>query len=352
MGGRFEPPAAWARLRTIDAHTAGEPLRVVVSGWPEIPGDSILAKRRFAAEHHDHLRRALMWEPRGHADMYGCILTDPVTPDGDVGVLFMHNEGYSTMCGHGIIGLVTVALETGLLAPDALERDGAHRPIIRIDTPAGRVTAFARMRFESGFPRVTDVSFENVPSFVIAPDLEVEVEGTGAVRCDIAFGGAFYAYVDAADVGLALEPRYCADIIAAGQRLKAAVADRYAIAHPAGDADLGFLYGTIFVAPGEGEIHSRNVCVFADGEVDRSPTGTGVSGRAAIHAHRGDLAFGEAITIDSLIGTSFDVRITGTSTIGGLPAVIPEVTGSAHLTGRHEFFIDPGDPLRGGFILR
>jgi trans-L-3-hydroxyproline dehydratase len=133
---QFDPPADWTRIETIDAHTAGEPLRVVTAGWPDIPGDTILAKRKFARENHDDLRRALMWEPRGHADMYGCILTEPVTPDGDVGVLFLHNEGYSTMCGHGIIGLVKVGIECGLLNPERLERDKAGCPIVRIDTPA------------------------------------------------------------------------------------------------------------------------------------------------------------------------------------------------------------------------
>lgn len=352
MDPRFEIPAGWERLQTIDAHTAGEPLRVVTGGWPEIRGETILAKRQFARENHDSLRRALMWEPRGHADMYGCILTEPVTPDGDVGVLFLHNEGYSTMCGHGIIGLVTVGLECGLLDPAALEVDAAGQPVVRIDTPAGRVTATAHMESRTEGTRVARVSFLNVPSFVLEPDLAVDVPGFGPVRCDIAFGGAFYAYVNATDMGLAIEPDSYTPLIDAGRRVKRAVMEQYAIVHPDGDPDLNFLYGTIFVQKGEGDVHSRNVCVFAEGELDRSPTGTGVSGRAAIHHFRGDLSAGEAITIESIIGSVFDVRVAAETTVGRRPAIVPEVTGTAHVTGRHEFLIDPEDPLRDGFFLR
>ncbi len=337
----WQPPAHWPRITTIDAHTAGEPLRIITSGFPDLPGDTMLAKRQYAREHCDHLRRALMWEPRGHADMYGCILTPPVTPDGDVGVLFLHNEGFSTMCGHGIIGLVKVGIEAGLLT--------AKENIVKLDTPAGRVTATAHMR--EG--KVERVSFRNVPSFVLARDLTVEVEGLGTVTFDLAFGGAFYAYVDADSLGLELTPPHHSQLIDVGMRIKRAVMAGYPVVHPEGDADLNFLYGTIFVkvlhAPG---VHSRNVCIFAEGEVDRSPTGTGVSGRVAIHQARGELAVGETITIESILGTTFTGRVVETTTLGGLPAVIPEVSGTAHITGRHEFLIDPDDPLREGFLLR
>lgn len=344
----FHPPSHWQRLTSIDGHAAGEPLRIITSGWPDIPGDTILQKRQYAIEHHDHLRRALMWEPRGHADMYGCILTPPTTKDGDVGVLFLHNEGFSTMCGHGIIGLVTVGLEAGLIAAPGAPGTTGSGPVVRIDTPAGRVTATARV--EAG--RVRSVSFRNVPSFLLARDLRIEALDLGEITCDIAFGGAFYAYVNADDVGLDLVPANYAKIIDAGMRIKRAIMRSYEIVHPEGEADLNFLYGTIFVHRLESPVHSRNVCIFAEGEVDRSPTGTGVSGRAAIHHARGELAVGETITIESLIGTRFDVRIAELTEVGGLEAIIPEVTGSAFITGRHEFLIDPDDPLREGVILR
>jgi proline racemase len=338
----WSPPSGWTRITTIDAHTAGEPFRVITGGFPDLPGETILARRRHARERLDHLRRALMWEPRGHADMYGCVVTPAVTPGADFGVLFLHNEGYSTMCGHGIIGLATVAIETGMISAREPETT------IRIDTPAGLVTAFAHV--ESG--RVRDVRFRNVPSFALALDQQVEVPGRGRVRFDLAFGGAFYAYVEAAALGFRCLPDEFRRLIEAGMAIKRAVASDRAIVHPF-EPDLGFLYGTIFVAPAQdGSAHSRNVCVFAEGEVDRSPTGTGVSGRLAIHHARGEIGENEVIEIESIIGTRFMGRVAGTTTFGPHRAVIPEVRGSASITGRHEFFIDPDDPLRDGFLLR
>ncbi len=339
----IQPPSP-VRITTIDAHAAGEPLRVIVDGFPQPPGATALEQRRFAALHLDHLRRALMWEPRGHADMYGCLLTAPTTPDGDLGVLFMHNDGFSTMCGHGVIAVVTVAVECGLVPVP----EGDPAPVLRLDTPAGRVTATATL----SHGRVEDVSFVNVPSFVLASDVEVVIAGLGVVRSDVAFGGAFYAFVDAMSLGLDLEPADAARLIELGMAIKRAVADAHPIVHPEGAKDLNFLYGTIFVGPGREGVHSRHACVFANGELDRSPTGTGVSGRAAMLHARGELAEAEVIRIESLIGTQFGVRVVGTETVGGHPAVVPEVSGQAWITGRHEFVIDPRDPLAHGFLLR
>ncbi|MDG2149560.1 MAG: proline racemase family protein [Planctomycetota bacterium] len=343
----FNPPGDWGRIQTLDVHAAGEPLRVIMSGIPEPPGDTMLAKRSWMQRHSEEMRRVLMWEPRGHADMYGCLPTEAVTEDGHLGVLFLHNEGYSTMCGHGIVGLVTVCLDTGLLD---LSGD---RPVVRIDTPAGRVTASAIR--EKG--RVARVAFDNVPSFLLKRDHVAQVEGLGSsgrqpVTCDIGYGGAFYAYVDARTVGLELEPSRFAQIVDLGRRVKQAVIRNCEIVHPEGDPDLGFLYGTIFYQPAENGVHSRNVCVFADGELDRSPTGTGVSGRAACLVARDELALGESVVIQSLIGTSFEVCATKAVDVGGLKGIVPRVTGSAFLTGRHEFFVDPEDPLKHGFFLR
>jgi trans-L-3-hydroxyproline dehydratase len=193
----WNPPDHWLKITTIDAHTAGEPFRVITGGLPELPGDTILARRRYMKDQLDHLRTALMWEPRGHADMYGCIVTPPVTPGADFGILFLHNEGYSTMCGHGIIGIVKVVLETGFIQKTAPETT------IRIDSPAGLVTAHARIAEDE----VQSIYFENVPSFVLALDEVIEVPGIGEVRYDIAFGGAFYAYVQAASIGPTCTPR-------------------------------------------------------------------------------------------------------------------------------------------------
>jgi len=338
----WQAPKDWHRIRTIDAHTGGEPLRVFLDGFPELPGDSILARRRAAREQHDTLRTALMWEPRGHADMYGCLITPPVTENADFGVLFMHNEGWSTMCGHGIIAVTKVALETGLVMMRAPET------VVRIDSPAGLITATARVSSN----RVESVRFLNVPSFVLDLDQHVEVAGLGEVRYDLAFGGAFYAYVQAADVGLTCAPEEFSQLIDIGMRIKRAVMAQRTIPHPH-EEDLSFLYGTIFIAsPLSDGADSRNVCIFAEGEVDRSPTGTGVSGRMALHYARGEVGLGEPQVIESIIGSRFTGRVVEETTFGPHDAIIPEVEGTAHITGAHTFLIDPNDPLRDGFILR
>ena len=357
----WQPPADWIRITTLDAHTAGEPLRIITGGLPPIPGDTILAKRRYAQEHLDHLRRALMWEPRGHADMYGCILTEPTTPDGTLGVLFMHNEGWSTMCGHGVIGLVKVGIETGLLAAQGMQGPDRSRgageqgsvaapaAIIRLDTPAGRVTAYPHY---DETDRVTHVSFDNVPSFVYALDQTVDVPGLGRVRYDLAFGGAFYAYVAAEEVGVGLAPADFRQLIDLGTRIKQAVMAAGIPQHPF-EPDLSLLYGVIFVGPAhDAANHSREVCVFADGEVDRSPTGTGVSGRAALHYAKGEIGLREQFVVESILGTTFSGKVVEAMTFGPYPAVVPRVSGTAYVVGRNEWFIDPGDPLGEGFLLR
>jgi trans-L-3-hydroxyproline dehydratase len=327
-------------IEALDWHTAGEPLRIVISGLPEIPGDTMLAKRRFMQQELDDYRKLLMREPRGHADMYGAVLTDPVSDDGDTGVLFMHNGGYSTMCGHAIIALVTAAIEQQLFPVE-------DRNAVRIDTPAGQVVAKAQLGADGN---VREVSFLNVPSFVLEPEYSLQVDGRKVDMC-IAFGGAFYAYIDAAAHGFELLPNEASRLVAFGQKVKAALSTQYRVAHPTGEEDLNFLYGCIFVGPGNQPGHSRNVCVFADGQLDRSPTGTGVSGRAAIHWSRGELAVGDSLAIESIIGTSFKVCCIEETTVGGLPAIIPEVTGSASFTGRHQFILDSSDPLPNGFQL-
>jgi trans-L-3-hydroxyproline dehydratase len=330
------------RITSVDAHAAGEPLRVIVSGFPEPPGRTILERRRSAREQFDALRTALMWEPRGHADMYGCILVPPERANSDFGVLFTHNEGFSTMCGHGIIALSVVVLETGLVKP--------VEPVttLRFDTPAGLVVS--EVAVANGTPQ--RVAFRNVPSFVVALDQTVAVPGIGNITYDLAFGGAFYAYVRADEVGLTCTPADYRRLIETGMAIKHAVMQSRPIEHPE-DPDLGYLYGTIFTGPAEqASSHSRNVCIFADGEVDRSPTGTGVSGRLAIHHARGEIGSNEEIVIESILGTTFSGRVLERVRMAGYDAIVPEVAGMAHLTGRHEFVIDPRDPLRNGFILR
>jgi len=330
-----------ASIQTVDYHTAGEPLRIVPGGILPVDGDSMLAKRRHMSEHFDHWRRLLMLEPRGHADMYGAVLTDPVSEDGDTGVLFLHNEGYSTMCGHGIIALVHAGIELNLFPI-------ADPSAIRFDTPAGRITACANFDEQS---KLVSASFRNVPAFVLQSDFSIEVDGH-SMDVTIAFGGAFYAYVDASPLQLKLVPSEAQRIVELGRRIKQEVAAQCSVRHPDGESDLDFLYGTIFYQPGERRLHAKNVCVFADGQLDRSPTGTGVSGWAALCHRRGEVGLGEVMTIESIIGTAFTVRCLEETRVGDLPAVITEVTGSASRTGEHRFFQDPGDPLPQGFSLR
>src|SRR5256714_12827922 len=237
-------------ITTIDAHAAGEPLRIITGGLPPLPGKTILEKRRYMQQHLDYIRKALMWEPRGHRDMYGAVLTEKVTPDADLGVLFMHNEGYSTMCGHGIIALVTTLLETGAL-PDK----GQHTPV-NLDTPAGLVRATAHL---DSSRHVEHVSFLNVPSFLYARNLKLDVPAYGSLTVDVAFGGAFYAFLPATQVGLSIMPDQANHLAAAGDQITKAVNIVLPIKHPF-EEDLGFLYGTIFTGPPENPSHhSRNV---------------------------------------------------------------------------------------------
>ena len=338
----FCPPSSWKSVETIDMHTGGEPLRVITKGLPEIPGKTILEKRRYFKDNLDYLRTGLMWEPRGHADMYGAVITEPTTPDSDFGTFFLHNEGYSTMCGHAMIALVKLMLESGAIKKDSSD------PEIRIDAPPGRIIAHAKS--EDGI--VKKVSFTNVPSFVLLHDREVEVKGIGKVTIDVAYGGAFYAFVDASSLGIQLHSCDYNLLIDYGRRIKHAVSGKFDIKHPF-EEDLSFLYGTIFTGKAQQSIHhSRNVCVFAEGEVDRSPTGSGVSARAAIHHMRDGLLPGQTITIESILDTLMDVSIKDIVDYGPYRAVVPEVSGTAFFTGKNTFWFDPEDPLREGFIFR
>ena len=337
----WRAPADWHRIHTIDLHTGGEPIRVIVGGIPEVPGATILERRALVMKAFDHYRKALLREPRGHRDMYGCILTPPAKPESAFGVIFMHNEGYSTMCGHGIIAVSRLAVDAGIVPSTPPE---TH---LVIDTPAGTVESWVHS--ERGVVR--NVRFRNIPSFVDALDETVDVPGIGPVRYDLAFGGAYYAFVDASRLGLTCAPREAQELIEKGMAIKRAVMKTRAIGHPF-QSELGFLYGTIFVAPPQSPTaHSRNVCVFADGQIDRSPTGTGVSGRLAIHFQRGEIGLNTPIVIESIIGSTFTCTVVGRERYGTFDAVIPEVEGSARIIGRHEFLIDPNDPFGHGFEL-
>ncbi|CAN5634114.1 proline racemase family protein [soil metagenome] len=327
---------------TIDAHSAGEPLRIVTAGIPLIPGATMLEKRRWVGDNLEHVRRSLMLEPRGHADMYGCYLTPPVTEEADLGVLFMHNEGYSSMCGHGIIALSAVAVATGMV--------GARAPETRvgIDSPAGFIEAFV----EWDGKRVGEVRFVNVPSFLYRADLEISTPSFGRLTVDIAFCGAFYAYLSGAQAGLEVRPERYRALIGLGDEVKHAVEEALEIVHPL-EPELRGLYGTIIDGPPSSEgADQRNVCVFADREVDRSPTGTGTAGRVAQLYARGRLSLGQTLVNESIIGTRFTGKALRETTVGDLPAIVPAVSGRAHITGFCQWVVEPEDPVGEGFFLR
>jgi proline racemase len=332
------------RVATSDYHTAGEPFRIVADPPVPLPGDSVADRRARAVDSADaqHLRKLLCFEPRGHADMYGGFLVPPDDAGAHLGVLFWHKDGFSTACGHGTIALGAWAVDTGrVAAPD----DGTVDVVV--DVPSGRVTA----RVHRAAGRTTAVDFVNVPSYVLARDVPVDTS-RGKVAVTVAYGGAIYASVDASALGLAVEPAHYRDLIAIGREIKWALDGTGHATHPT-DPRLSGIYGTILFEDQEstedGVVRQRNVTVFADGEVDRSPCGSGTSARLAVLADGG-----RAVVLDhgSIVGSRFTGRIVGTTDVAGRPAVIPQVTGLAHRTGEHTFTVDPTDPLVPGFVLR
>jgi proline racemase len=337
----FKGHSKFQRITCIDMHTGGEPLRIPIEGLPEVLGNSVLEKRRYFQENYDFIRTGLMFEPKGHADMYGAIISDPTTLDADFDVFFIHNEGYSTMCGHAIIALTKFVYETKLLKPK-------NQSELTINVPAGTIKAKAIVK--DGL--VVESSFVNVPSFLYLEDKSIEVDGIGKVNFDIAFGGAFYAFVDADKLNISMQSSNHSTLISIGKKIKTAVLAEYEIVHPT-TSDLSFLYGTIFTGkPQNPSNHSRNVCIFAEGELDRSATGSGVSARAGLHYSKGELKVNKKITIESILGSTMTVEIIETTAYHDFEAVIPKVSGAAYFVGKNEFWFDPEDPYRKGFIFR
>jgi trans-L-3-hydroxyproline dehydratase len=331
----------YLELTTDDLHTGGEPVRIVTSGYPALRGATILEKRAFVARELDHLRRLVMLEPRGHRDMYGVIPVEPDFPGAALAVLFMHNEGYSTMCGHATIALGRWAVETGKVR--------ITEPVTRfvLQCPCGPVDVFVEV--VDGTPG--KVSFRSVPAFVVTMEREVEVPGVGAVRYDLAYGGAFYAFAEAEAVGTRVDAP-SAEIVAKATALRDAVRKDIEIAHP-DEPDLGFLYGAILTdgLDGSGE-PSTNVCVFADQQIDRSPTGSGVTARIALAVARGLSIGAPARRYRSVTGAVFEAKPVEAAQLGNRSAVVVDVTGQAFWTGRSSFMLDPADEIGVGFILK
>ena len=301
----------------------------------------MLERRRFMAEHHDEIRRMLLFEPRGHADMYGAVLTQPVTPDADFGVLFLTNEGYSTMCGHGVIALTTALLETGMLSPRE------PRTEVVFDSPAGLIRASA----DVAEGRVTSVAFRNVPAFRSIKSVQVATS-VGHVCADVAFGGAFYALVDAADLGIEVLPEHAAQLTRLGMEIKRAIDREFEVIHP-GQPELCGIYGTIISAPPRAaNIDGRNITIYAEGAVDRSPCGTGTSAKLACLYADGLVTPDKPYVHESVIGTTFTGRVLGDTLVGSYAAVETEIAGCGFMTGFHQFVVDHEDPTAGGFLVR
>lgn len=330
-------------IDAIDAHTAGEPIRVITAGVPAVKGETMLEKMKYFAEHYDNLRTLLLKEPRGHKDMFGAVLVPPPTDDADLAILFMHNEGMSTMCGHGTIGTVKAAAETGLLRLS----DGLN--LIKIDAPAGRITAEAQV--EKG--RISQVAFTNVPAFVYMEKLMVPVEGIGEVECSVVYGGAFYIFVEEEKLGLKVTAEQTAELVRRAMELKRRFNEKFDIHHPE-KPEIKGIYGVLITSPVERTekgCRSRHICVFAEGSVDRSPCGTGTSARMALLVSRGQLAVGESFEAASIINTKFTGTPLASVKECGFEAIIPKVAGGAWITGFNKFVLDPEDPISAGFLL-
>jgi len=334
-------------FRTADYHTAGEPFRIVSDLGLELTGDTV-AERRVNAMNSAAVERArqiLCFEPRGHADMYGGFITAPDDAGAHFGVLFWHKDGFSTACGHGTIALGVWAVETGRVpAPSTGSTE------VVIDVPSGRVTA--RVHTEDG--RITGVDFVNVASYLLAIDVPVATS-LGELFVDVSYGGAIYAQLGVATVGLSVTPANVAALIELGREIKWALNDSAVAQHPS-DPRLSGIYGTILfenlaVGP-HGSLTQRNVTIFADGELDRSPCGSGSCARVATLDHTGQLGAGGVLTHRSIVGSTFTARVAARTIADGRPAVLPEVSGMAYKTGESSFTVDPYDPLVPGFVLR
>ncbi|MGD1876940.1 MAG: proline racemase family protein [Kiloniellaceae bacterium] len=341
LAGAFE-------VTTIEMHTGGEPLRIVTSGYPKLAGRRLLDKRRDALAHHDAFRRLLMHEPRGHADMYGAVLVEPDDPAADLAVLFLHGEGYSTMCGHAIMALGRWAVDSGLVAAQEPETE------VVIQAPCGLVRALVSVSSGEAGRKSGAVRFRSVPSFVFAREVMVDTAEWGPVLLDVAYGGAYYAILAADSIGLDVHATPARQLADAGAAITRAAAAQVKLSHP-DDDDLAFLYGTIFTdgrdADADDDAPTRNVCVFAGRQVDRSPTGSGVAARLALQWTRGEIGLDRPRRFESIVGSRFTGTAVAETRAGPYRAIVAEVSGEAHYHGEARFTLEAGDPLGNGFLL-
>lgn len=329
-------------IGAVDTHTAGEPTRVIVGGIPHIPGTTMANKKKYLEENQDYLRTSLMLEPRGHNDMFGAILTAPGNTDADIGIIFMHTGGYINMCGHGTIGAVTVIIETGMVK--------AVEPITKVvlDTCAGLVTAYAKVEDQT----VKEVSFQNVPSFLFKRDVPLSIDNERNISVDISFGGSFFAIVSAAELGLKVCRSQASLLREVGMKILHKINNEISVQHPIlshiNQIDLVEIYDK---ASSSGA-HAKNVVVFGEGQLDRSPCGTGTSAKMAAMIAKGKLQLNEEFIYESIIGTTFKGKAVEFIKINNYEGILPEITGSAYVTGFQNFVIDKHDPLKNGFLLK
>lgn len=329
-------------ISTVEVHTGGEAFRIVTSGLPRLPGDTIVERRKWLLENADDIRQALMFEPRGHADMYGGYLTEPVSPNADFGIIFLHNEGYSDHCGHGTIALATAAVELGWVQRTQPETR------VGIDAPCGFIEAFVKWDGQ----HANGVRFINVPSFIYKRDVTVQTPSFGEVTGDIAYGGAFYFYTSGKPHGLEIRESSIEQLKKFGDEVKQAANKAFPVVHPH-IPEINHIYGTII--DGEPRLSGStqaNCCVFADKEVDRSPTGSGTAGRIAQLYLRGLIAQDSVLINESVIGSVFSAKVLSETQVGDMPAIIPEVSGNAYICGFANWIIDERDPQKNGFLVR
>ena len=325
-------------IQVVDSHTAGEPTRIVTSGIPHIPGASVAEKWQYAKEHLNDLRRLIMLEPRGHSDMFGAVLTPACSPEADYGLLFCDSGGWLTMCGHGTIGTAVTLVKTGMAPATEPET------IIRFETPAGLVVAHVIV--EDG--EASRAWIENVPSFLFAHDLALDVPGVGSLRVDIAFGGNFFLVVPVEQVGLTIDMRHNQRLVELGMTILGAANKTFDVQHPVA-THIDSIGLVEFTQPAGDGADYRNVVIFGEGNFDRSPCGTGTCARMAeLHA-QGKLALDTPFVHESILGTRFQGELVGTTRVGQFDAVIPRVGGAAYITGMNTLVLEPDDPLSQGF---
>ena len=326
-------------IRVTDMHTGGEPVRIIESGYPDIIGKTLLDKRRYTQKNLDHLRKFLMFEPRGHFDMYGVIPVIPDHPDAHMAVLFMHNEGYSTMCGHAVIALARYAIDKGLVNPVGPECQ------VNIRCPCGLIKAYVEIS-------TGRVHFESVSAFVFSRQKLMATVDSGPIEVDISYGGAFYAIVAANQFGLDVRNSKTSNLVNAANQVFNAIKSQITITHP-DYTDLGYLYGTILTDGNDTYSNqaTANICVFANSQVDRSPTGSGVTARIAIQHRNGEIALDQERHFESVTGAYFSAKAIMETTCGSHKAVIVEVSGLTHYTGTSVFTYEDGDTIGAGFLL-